>query len=62
MKPSPAQMEKVMKHPIDKDLERMNKKDREIAEEMMEEEFSDEDLYAALSPALPDYLTKGEPK
>jgi hypothetical protein len=39
----------VNKHPVDEHIACMSERDQRIAEELHEEGFSDEDLYAALS-------------
>jgi hypothetical protein len=48
-------------HPIDKVLPRMSRRDREIAEELMEDGFTEEDLYQALPNPGADKLLK-QPK
>jgi uncharacterized protein Smg (DUF494 family) len=37
-----------MNHPVEKIIERMSKRDKDLVEELREAGFSDEDLYAAL--------------
>lgn len=48
-----------MNHPIDKILAQMSERDLEIAEIMVENGFSDEDLYASLpTQAAVELLSK----
>lgn len=49
-------------HPIDFFLSRMSERDREIAEELMEAGFTDEDLYASLPNEGVDKLLSNKPK
>lgn len=49
------------KHPIDKIIARMNRRDQEIAERFMEAGFSDEDLYAALPNPGAEKLLRQKP-
>ena len=48
-------------HPVDAIIARMNRRDQEIAEKLMEAGFSDEDLYAALPNPGAEKLLRQKP-
>ena len=51
----------MSKHPVEKVIEHMSQRDQEIAEQLREAGFSDEDLYAALpTPKAVALLRRGQ--
>lgn len=48
------------KHPVEVTIARMSPRDQRIANDMLEEGFSDEDLYAALPNPGADALLRNE--
>ena len=48
-------------HPVDAIIARMNRRDQEIAEKLMEAGFSEEDLYAALPNPGAEQLLRQKP-
>jgi hypothetical protein len=55
-------MSKRAPHPVEAAIDRMSRRDQEIADQLSEAGFSDEDLYAALPNPGIDKLLRPVPK